>query len=287
MKKGISYWSFQNSGLSAINAIDNAKIAGFEGIELTLEESGDTLTLNSTDAQVKDIAGYAKEKGVSIPSIATGMFWSNSLTANNDSVAKKAFDIAVRELELAAVIGAKTVLIVPGAVDVFFLKDAEIVSYDVVYARSLKAVSKLAKIAEKLKVNIGLEEVWNKFLLSPLEMRDFIDKIGSKFVGSYFDVGNVVPFGFPEQWIRILGHRVKAVHLKDFKNTGFDGKTGLVDGFCDLETGDVNWKNVISALKDIKYDGYLIAEMVPPTSNVSRENLIPKTSKAMDHILSL
>ncbi len=171
--------------------------------------------------------------------------------------------------------------------DVFFLKDAEIVPYDIVYDRALKALKKLAPKAEKLKINIALEEVWNKFLLSPLEMRDFVDKIGSKYIGVYFDVGNIVPFGYPEQWINILGKRIKKVHLKDFKNSGFDGNVGLVDGFCDLTTGDVNWFKVMQSLRKIGYNDYLIAEMVPPTSNISKDGLIEKTAKALDKILSL
>ena len=90
-----------------------------------------------------------------------------------------------------------------------FAPELGITDYDVVYERSLAAVKELSKDAERLKVSIGLENVWNNFLLSPLEMRDFIDKVGSRYVGSYFDVGNVVFSGYPEQWIKILGNRIK------------------------------------------------------------------------------
>ena len=99
---------------------------------------------------------------------------------------------------------------------------------------------------------------WNKFLLSPLEMRDFIDSFNSDFVGSYFDVGNVLLTGYPEQWIRILGKRMKRVHIKDFKKS-----TGTVEGFVDLLEGDVDFDGVKKALADISYDGYVTAEMLP------------------------
>ncbi|MCK5000324.1 MAG: sugar phosphate isomerase/epimerase, partial [Anaerohalosphaera sp.] len=99
--------------------------------------------------------------------------------------------------------------------------------------------------------------VWNKFLLSPLEMRDFIDSFGSDMVGSYFDAGNVLLTGYPEHWISILGSRIKRVHVKDFKNVG------TVEGFVDMLEGDVDFKAVRTALEAIKYDGYITAEMLP------------------------
>ncbi len=134
-------------------------------------------------------------------------------------------------------------------------------------------------MAERYRVTIGIENVWNKFLLSPLEMRDFVDKIGSRYVGCYFDVGNVLLTGYPEQWIRILGERIKRVHLKDFKIS-----IGNINGFCNLLEGDANWKEVIKALKEIKYDSYLTAEIVPPYRQYPQA-LIYNISKNMDFIL--
>jgi len=112
------------------------------------------------------------------------------------------------------------------------------------------------------------------FLLSPLELRDFIDSAKSRYVGAYFDVGNVLLTGFPEHWIRILGRRIKRVHFKDFKRS-----VGTVQGFCDLTKGDVNWKAVMKAFKDVGYDGPAVAEMMPPD-----KTLLLRTSKAMDKI---
>lgn len=141
---------------------------------------------------------------------------------------------------------------------------------------------------------MGIENVWNKILLSPLEMRDFVDDIGSRYLGVNFDVGNVVLTGFPEHWIRILGRRIKRIHLKDFKwefvpdvkkLSSFKGFAkgqcwGTKAAFCDLGAGDVNWREVMKALKDIRYRGPVTAEMLPPEPGVLR-----RTSKAMDVIL--
>ena len=157
-------------------------------------------------------------------------------------------------------LGADAYLYVPGAVEVFFLSEAEVIPYDVCYQRASEAISQLVPTAEKLGVTIAVENVWNKFLLSPLEMRDFIDNFDSIQVGAYFDVGNVLLTGYPEQWIRILGSRIKRVHIKDFKRS-----IGTADGFVDLLEGDVDFVAVKKALAEINYDSYVTAEMIPYT----------------------
>lgn len=156
-----------------------------------------------------------------------------------------------RALEVAAGLGADAVLVVPGTVD------GE-TPYDVAIENALEGVRGLAPVAEKCRVSIALENVWNKFLLSPVEMRDFIDQCESEFVGAYVDVGNMIPYGYPEQWIRILGSRVRAIHMKDFR-----ASVGNMGGFVMLMEGDVNWPEVAAALREIGYDRALTAEFGP------------------------
>ena len=131
-------------------------------------------------------------------------------------------------------------------------------------------------MAQEYSVAIGVENVWNKFLLSPLEAARFIDDIGHPWVQFFFDVGNVLTFGYPEQWIRILGKRIRKVHIKDFQ-------TGP-HVFTTLLNGDVNYPAVTAALREVGYDGYLIAE-VGPTNRGFPTYLIEETSRAMDKIL--
>ena len=181
-------------------------------------------------------------------------------------------------LGVASWLEVDTVLIVPGAVDVSFKPGFPVVSYDKIYERLFQALEELAPIAETYKINIAIENVWNKFLLSPVEMKHFIDSIGSSYVGVYFDVGNVLQIGIPEQWIKILGSRIKKVHFKDFKKS-----IGTAEGFVNLLYGDVNWPDVISALKEIEYNSYVIAELSPPKFHP--ESLIFETSISMDKIL--
>jgi hexulose-6-phosphate isomerase len=132
-------------------------------------------------------------------------------------------------------------------------------------------------VAPQLKVVLAVENVWNRFLLSPVEMAYFVDSIGSDYVACYFDVGNVLPFGYPQDWIRTLGSRVKRIHMKDFKRS-----VGNFNGFCDLTEGDVPWAEVMKALKEIGYKGPVTGEMMP-----YRPTLLDLTSTAMDWILSL
>ena len=276
MKKSISYWSFV--GKSAIEAMRLAKDAGFEGIELTLDAEGD-LNPSTTESQLAELKAAAAEIGIALPSVASGLYWAYSFTSDDPEERRKAHDTAVTEIKFAKALGADTVLLVPGSVAVEFVPVRPVVAYDVAYDRALEALRQLAPIAEEYQIHIGVENVWNKLLLSPLEMRDFIDKVGSDYVGSYFDVGNVVYSGYPEHWIRILGKRIKKVHFKDYRCN-----PGGLNCFVDLLSGDVNWPEVMKAFADIGYDGWAAGEMIPPYTHAP-DQIIYNTSKSMDCIL--
>lgn len=260
MKISASYWMFEG-GLEGkrpiVEAMKEAKRLGFDAIELCIASQG-VLTDKTTKEQCRAIVAEAKKIGIGISSVASGESWGASPTANDAKVRKQIIDFTKKALRVTKWLGTDAYLFVPGAVDVFFLPDAEVIPYDVCYKRATEAVAKLVDTAEKVGVTIGIENVWNKFLLSPLEMRCFIDSFQSKRVGAYFDVGNVLLTGYPEQWIRILGRRIKRVHIKDFKKS-----VGTVAGFVDLLEGDVDFAAVKKALAAIGYKGYVTAEMIP------------------------
>lgn len=278
MKKGINIWSFK-AGTPLEECISIASKAGFDGIELSLDETG-AISLDSKEKGLLDIKKIAVNYGVEIPSIATGLYWSYSLTSENKNTRDKAKSIVSKQLEIAAILGADTILVVPGAVGVEFIPNCEVVSYDRAYDYIFEALDNLKHEAEKLKVSIGIENVWNKFLLSPLEVRDFIDRLGSDFIGSYLDVGNLVYAGYPEQWIKILGKRIKKLHFKDFRRN-----VGTLSGFVDLLAGDVDYPKVMEALYEINYTGYATAEMLPNYTHYTNQ-IIFNTSKSMDRILN-
>ena len=262
MKISASYWIFDgglDGTLPIKSAMEQASKMGFEGIELGIASQG-VLTHNTSQAECEEIVREAEKHGLEISGVASGESWTTSPTANDEDVRKKIIDFTQKALQITHWLGSDAYLFVPGAVEVFFLPDAEVIPYDVCYQRASEAISQLVPVAEKLGVAIAVENVWNKFLLSPLEMREFIDNFNTTQVGVYFDVGNVLLTGYPDQWIRILGSRIKRVHIKDFKRS-----VGNADGFVDLLEGDVDFEEVKQALSEINYDGYVTAEMIPFT----------------------
>lgn len=275
MKKSISIWSFQESDVR--KCINLASKAGFQGIELALDSNGD-VALDTSEEQLLLIKKEAADSGIQIHSVASGLYWDYSFTSNVEDERKKAYEIAVCQIRTAKILGADSVLIIPGAVGVDFMKEREVIPYDTAYERALAAFQKLKAVAEEYEIQVGIENVWNKFLVSPLEMRTFIDQIDSPFVGSYFDVGNVVFNGYPEHWIKILGDRIKKVHFKDYRR-----EAGGLCGFVDLLAGDVDWKGVMQAFEKIGYDGWCTAEMLPPYSQYS-DQIIYNTSASMERI---
>jgi L-ribulose-5-phosphate 3-epimerase len=276
MKISASYWIFEG-GLEGkrpiIEAMKEAKKLGFDAIELCIASQG-VLTDKTPKEECKTIVAEAKKIGIEISSVASGESWGKSPTSNDAAVRKTIIEFTKKALQVTKWLGTDAYLFVPGAVDVFFLPDAEVIPYDVCYKRAAEAVGKLVDTAEKVGVTVGIENVWNKFLLSPLEMRCFIDSFQSKRVGAYFDVGNVLLTGYPEQWIKILGKRIKRVHIKDFKKS-----VGTVAGFVDLLEGDVDFAAVKKALAAIGYKGYVTAEMLPYVPGRPE-----KTAKAMKKI---
>ncbi len=278
MKKGISYWSFPG-GLDGTKNVEaclrEAKAAGFEGVELSFPTPG-VIDYNSTQADMERILKQAEAIGIQVASLASGAFWGTNLTSGSFADFEK---LVTKMLELASYLKVDSILVIPGAVDIFFDPAAAVVPYDVAYNKCLEGLKKLAGAAEQYQVAIAVENVWNKLFLSPLELRDFVDKIGSEYVGVYFDVGNAVLNGYPEHWIKILGKRIKKVHFKDFRRS-----CGTAEGFVDLLEGDVNWPAVMAAFAEIGYDDWAIAEMIPLYQHYPEVRLA-NTARAMDQIL--
>jgi L-ribulose-5-phosphate 3-epimerase len=260
MKISASYWIFEGgleATLPVADAMAQAKELGFDAIELCIASSG-VLTHAATQAQCAEIVAKADELGIEIASVASGESWGCSPTDDDPAVRSKIVEFTKKSLQVTKWLGTDAYLFVPGAVDVFFLEESPVVPYDVCYARAKAAVAQILPTAEQLGVTLGIENVWNKFLLSPLELRDFIDGFGTGAVGSYFDAGNVLLTGYPEHWIQILGKRIVRVHVKDFKKS-----IGTAEGFVDMLEGDLDFQALKAALAGVGYNGYITAEMLP------------------------
>jgi hexulose-6-phosphate isomerase len=174
--------------------------------------------------------------------------WENPLSSSDSAVVERSLKGMRTSLHNAKLWGADAVLLVPAVVN-------PQTPYREAWTRSQKQIRKLIPLAEELKVIIAIEEVWNKFLLSPLEMPRYVDEFQSPWVKSYFDVGNVVLYGYPQDWIHNLGKRIAKVHLKDFKR--------LEDGYrwVNLGDGDIDWPAVRKAFADVGYTGYATTEL--------------------------
>lgn len=238
--------------------IDWAAEKGLDGVELTV---GDCLPLETSEAEAKDLAAYAKSKGVALRSLATGAGWGQWLCADDPSERAAAQDFVKKYLQLAAWIGAETVLVVPGATRVAWDASHAEVSYKHAWENATESIRALVPVAEKLGVNLALENVWNRFLLSPMEWKLFLDQFGSKRVGIYFDVANCCYVARPEDYPEILGDYIKGVHLKNFEET--DSAGGLHGFGDDILKGRVDFKKVFAALAAIGYQGPLTVEMIP------------------------
>lgn len=276
MKKGINVWSFPVQSLE--ETFKMAKDAGFDGVELALFEEGE-LDLNTTEEGMLKIKAMADKYGIELYSVATELLWYYWLNDEDEAKRDKAKAIVRKMIDCASVMGCDTVLVVPGVVGAEWAIADKKMDYELCWERSLEAIKELAKYAEEKKIYIGIENVGNKFLLSPMEMRSFIDAVGSEYVGAYLDVGNLLYDGYPEMWIKTLGKRIKKVHFKDYRMAA-----GGEHGYVDLLAGDVDFPLVMESFKKIGYDNWVTAEMIP-NYRYYTEAIVYNTSFSMDKIL--
>ncbi len=289
IRKAINYWTVGGfEGAKPVcQAIDEVAAMGFDGLELCF--GAGELDMTTTQSTCDDIKACAKDHGIEIPSLATGAYWDMSLTDPKKSVRQKAMKFTEKYIEVAAMLGVKKILVVPGATTVPWEPDSPVVPYKECWKLATQAIRKLAKVAEKHKVVLCLENVWNRFLLGPMEMKAFIDQFGSRYVGSYFDVGNCILTGEAEHWMEILGRRIKAIH---FKNVERSDCGGTLHGFGDdILKGDVNYPAVMKQLKAMKWKGCVTAEMIPfsrlPDLVLPDMKLVKDTCRKMDKILAM
>lgn len=232
------------AGTTTMDRFKMIRDAGFKGVEL-----------NRPDVIPLDELLKAKEAtGLQIANVICSTHWGKPLTHQDAAIREQGLRGLKLALQESGELGCPTVLLVPGVVN----KD---VSYAEAYTRSQEAIRAVLPEAEKAKVKIAVENVWNQFLLSPLECVRFVDELNSPLVGWHFDIGNVVTYGWPEQWVRILGKRILSLHIKEFSRKKQDTE-GLRKGFqVELGEGDVDWAAVMAALREIGYDDWAVLEV--------------------------
>ena len=240
------------------------KEAGFQGIE------------PNSHMNRKEVIDAAKGTGLSITDVCCSTHWAKPLSHPDAAVRQEGMEGIIVALEDAHAYGVDAILVVPGVVN-------ETVTYRECWDRSVDCIKSLIPIAEKLKVKICIENVWNNFLLSPMEACRYVDGFNSPYVKFYFDIGNILMYGWPEQWIHILGDRIGRIHIKEFSKKIADSQ-GRWAGFnVALTEGDVNWEKVMEALRKNYTNVWLATEL---GSNNTPDEL-KDLSKRFDKILSL
>lgn len=251
MQVGITQIILPN--LSFSEFAQQSAAAGYEVVELCMKKEGE-LTLETSKSALEDLAATVRSAGVEPVSMAHLQCTGNLLDSGDAQ--KISIEQTCKGLEAAATMGIGCTLHTLGR----FSHD---LYYDDAYANGVNSLKEIAKTAESLNVKLAVEQVWNGFLFSPLEMRRFLDEVGSDHIGFYFDPGNMAVFHFPHHWVKITGKHVKMVHLKDWQGNALNG------GWTPLLEGGVDFTAVNKELRAIGYDGPMISEVSPVQASLA------------------
>ena len=244
LKKAVNLGMVKADGASVTDRFKMIQDAGFDGLEL-----------NRPDAiPLDELIKASASTGLPVAGVIDSVHWGKPLSSPDAKVREQGFNGLKLALQESGELGCERLLLVPAVV-------SKEISYADAYTRSQELIKQAVPFAEKAKCRIAIENVWNQFLLSPLEAARYVDEIGSPWVGWHFDIGNIINFGWPEQWLRILGPRVLNLHIKEFSRKKRDD-AGLWKGFnVELGEGDNDWPAVMRALDDIAYHGWGILEV--------------------------
>jgi len=261
-------WDMIKGGKSVLERFQTLKEAGFDGVEM-----------NSPGGPPNDeIREACKQTGIIIEGEVDSVHWqpTHQLGDPDPKVRQRGVDALKRALHDCKELGGTSVLLVPAVVNARC-------TYDACYQRSQEEIRKVIPVARELGVKIAIEDVWNQFLLSPLEAARYVDEFEApEAVGWHMDIGNIVAYGYPEQWIKILGKRIVKLHAKEFSRAKMN-KEGRGKGFdVKLGEGDIDWKAVMNALDSVGYNTWICAEV--PGGGVDE---LRDIAQRLDRILSL
>lgn len=261
-KKALKFSMVKLAG-PLVEQFKTLKEIGYEGIDM------------DRPANHAEVQQAQRESGLIVHGVVDYVHWQQPLSHPDPAVRAQGLEGLKTALRDAKAYGGTTVLLVVGVVN-------KEISYADAYKRSQEEIRKALPLAAELNIKIAFENVWNMFLLSPLELAKYIDEFESPLIGSYFDIGNVVNYGWPEQWIRILGKRIMKVDVKEYSRKIRDQK-GPGAGFqAELGEGDCDWPAVLKALDEVGYTGWATAEV----SGGDRARLLD-VSQRMDKVLGL
>ena len=278
MKTSINAWSV-DSAVGFEDMFAQIKAAGFDGIELNVDAEGHSshsLTLETTEKELADILALSEKYALPVVSISTSLWWSANMGCQKRESREIAAKLLKQQLVCAKALGASGILVVPGGIN-------ENCSIAEAYKNSREFLEGNKFLIEEYKLQVGVENVWNTFFMSPFDMANFIDSLNCEYISAYYDVGNVVAFSWSEYWVDILDKRISLVHIKDFKRN-----SGMNSGgsWPNLLKGDVDFKKIIPALRKAGFDGYLTAE-VGKEANQTFGEFYKETADAAAKIIAM
>ncbi len=237
-------WGMIKEEMSVLEKFRLIQELGFDGIELD----------SPSDLNPEEVLDAIEQTDIVVPGLVNSKHWSRPLSDPDPAVREECTNSMIESLEVCKKLGGTTVLLVPAVVN-------DSVSYDEAWERSTAEIYKMLPKAKETGIKIAIENVWNNFLLSPLEAVRYIDQFDSPYIGWYMDIGNIIRYGWPEQWIRILGNRVFKIDIKDYSREKAN-EEGVWKGFeTRLGEGSVDWAKVNEALADVGYNGWGSAEV--------------------------
>lgn len=282
VRKSINLWAFPYpQRMTLEECMRLAKRAGFEGIELNYDLEND-LSPKAGTKEIQNIRRLADKAEIEISGLCSFLFWPYPLTSNDPQKRSRGLELAGKIGQAAHDLGVENVLVVPGAVHIPWRTDHEPVPNDVCDRRARDAVRQLERDAARLKIHLNIENIFfNGYLMTPMEMNQFVDSFQSEHVRVHFDTGNISMFQFAEHWIPVLGKRTKNIHFKEFTKKGTDYS---LETFRPLLDGTTNWPAVMEGLEAVGYQGYVTFEYFHPYTHYP-EALIYQTSDSLDRIL--
>ena len=275
MKKSINAWTFPDD-YSFADCIKAAKSAGLEAIEFNVDKVGKSqhsFNVDTPDSEVLEVKRLMDEQGILPASVSSSLHGGMWARTEEDTV-KEAMKLLEAQLRIAKLLGADTILLVPGG-----MRDGMTLSES--RRNSINNLKAAIPLIEKYGVKVGLENVWNGFFLSPYDMLSFIDELGSDMFGAYYDLGNMVAFSDTVNWTDVVAPKTFKIHIKDYKRNGGINSGGK---FCQLLEGDLDFKTAMAVLKKHGFDGYMTAEVGKSDPQMSYPDYFKSISDAEDII---
>lgn len=242
-KKSLKFGMIKED-LSILDKFKLVKSLGFDGVEMD----------SPNDLDDKEIIAARDEAGIIIPGVVNSVHWKKPLSHSNPAVREECTNSMIDAFHKCKLYGGTTVLLVPAIVN-------DEIRYDEAWERSTAEIKKMLPVANETGIKIAIENVWNNFLISPMEAARYIDQFNSDMIGWYMDIGNIVRYGWPHHWIQILGKRIIKVDIKDYSRKK-QSEEGIWEGFkVKLGDGDSDWVKVNQALQEVGYNGWGSAEV--------------------------